>query len=90
MNYRYANKRMALRGAGGRFRRATMADFGMSGFCPKCGHIVVREYDGDPRDPMPDPRRWRNRCLGCEPRETPEPAPQSVADFFDAAMKEEQ
>lgn len=66
MTERYANKRVLLR-RGGQFRKATMEDVGIGGVCPTCCHLLIRVYDGDPDDPNPDPRRFRNRCYTCEP-----------------------
>lgn len=64
---RYKNKRRMFRGRGGRFRKATAADFGIGGVCD-CGHFLLMWYDGDPRDGMPDPRKIRHRCFTCEPK----------------------
>lgn len=64
---KYANKRMHIRGSGGRFRKATGADFGIGGACPNCRSFMLRHYDGDPREAHPDPRCFRYRCFTCEP-----------------------
>lgn len=82
---RYPNKRARPRGPGGRFRSATLGDVGLAGWCPTCGHLMIREYTGD--DPRcPDPRAWRERCLGCEPwPRDRRPQAGHVAEFFDAA-----
>src|SRR4051812_33422918 len=69
MSERYSNKRVMRRGPGGKFRKATAEDVGIMGVCPTpgCRHLLVRHYDGDPRDAFPDPRKFRNRCFTCEP-----------------------
>lgn len=66
MTYRYQNKRIVKR-VGGRFARVTAADMGIGGACPKCRHLMVRHYDGDPNAQFPDPRAFRYRCFTCEP-----------------------
>jgi len=71
---RYANKRLHMRTAGGQFRQATGEDIGIMGVCLVCRHFLLRHYDGDPRDPNPDPRRFRNRCFTCEPETDTEKA----------------
>lgn len=63
---KYANKRMMFR-RGGRFYKPTSKDFGIGGVCPKCNHLLLQHYDGDPRDGSPDPRKFRYRCFTCEP-----------------------
>lgn len=67
-HYKAQNKRIIMRSDGGRFCRTTFADFGI-GICPNkgCNHLTVEVYDGDPNDPMPDPRKFRQRCYHCEP-----------------------
>lgn len=96
---KYANKRMHIRDAGGRFRRATMQDIGIGGVCPTCGHFLLRHYDGDPRDEFPDPRKFRNRCFTCEPLtgaeralqaeiEASRPKPPSIFDVLAAHVEE--
>lgn len=64
---RYSNKRIVKRAAGGQFRKATLADHGIDGVCPTCRHFLFRHYDGDQNDAFPDPRKFRSRCLTCEP-----------------------
>jgi len=64
---RYSNKRIMLRTGGGQFRKAQPSDLGIMGVCPKCQHLLLRHYDGDPRDEFPNPRKFRNRCFNCEP-----------------------
>ena len=64
---RYVNKRIAMRSGNGRFRKSKMSDVGLEGVCPVCSHFLLRHYDGDERDPNPDPRKFRNRCFTCEP-----------------------
>ena len=78
---RYANKRMHIRTGGGQFRKATMQDVGIGGVCA-CGHFLLSTYDGDPRDPNPDPRKFRARCFTCEPVTDAE---QVIADAIEAA-----
>jgi len=67
--YKRSNKSIQMRSGNGRFRRATGADFGI-GVCENegCRSLTVRVYDGDPNDPMPDPRLFRQRCFTCEPK----------------------
>lgn len=67
--YKRSNKSIQMRSGNGRFRKATGADFGI-GVCPNegCNRLTLRVYDGDPNDPMPDPRLFRQRCYGCEPK----------------------
>lgn len=67
MNYRYPNKRIGKRGPGGRFAKVTAADFGIGGTCPNCNHFLINHYDGDERERPCDPRKFRYRCLTCEP-----------------------
>lgn len=71
---KYANKRMHVRGSGGRFRKTTGADFGIGGTCEKCRGFLIRHYDGDPREAHPDPRNFRFRCFTCEPKTDTEKA----------------
>ena len=71
---RYANKRLRFRTSGGRFRKAQMADVGFGGVCPTCSHLLIRHFDGDPRDANPNPRRFRFRCFTCEPETAEEQA----------------
>lgn len=63
---KYANKRLHIRSGNGRFRRPQPADVGIGGVCEKCRHLLLRHYDGDPRQTI-DPRRFRYRCFTCEP-----------------------
>jgi hypothetical protein len=65
---KYKNKRMMVRDARGKFRKANGEDIGIMGVCPTCRHFLIRVYDGDPKDSMIDPRLFRNRCFTCEPR----------------------
>lgn len=44
-----------------------MSDLGIGGVCENCNHLLLRHYDGDPREAFPDPRKFRNRCFTCEP-----------------------
>lgn len=64
---RYANKRLMFRSGGGQFRKAHMSDMGIGGTCPTCNHFLLAHYDGDPRDPFPDPRKFGYRCFSCQP-----------------------
>lgn len=48
--------------------KAVMSDVGIGGVCPTCNHFLLWSYDGDPRDPHPDPRQFRYRCFTCEPK----------------------
>lgn len=66
-SYKAPNKRIIPRSGNGRFRKTTMADFGIGGICQKCRHLLVHHYDGDENDPMIDPRKFRYRCFTCEP-----------------------
>ena len=68
--YRYPNKRVVRRGAGGRFQKVTFEDAGIGGTCPVCRHFLLRYYDGDASTHTPDPRRFRYRCYTCEPEAT--------------------
>lgn len=90
---KYANKRMHVRTLNGQFRKAVPADIGIGGTCPNCQHFLLRSYDGDPRDPFPDPRRFRYRCFTCEPEteaekalkaeiEASKPKPPSILDIL--------
>lgn len=97
MPYRYPNKKLAFRGPGGRFRKAQASDIGIMGTCPKCGHFLVRFYDGDKSDQFIDPRKLRNRCYTCEPpteseraaiEEETRKARSKFADFFEWASKD--
>ena len=67
-SYKARNKRIIPRSGSGRFRATTAADFGIGGVCEVCNHFLIRHFDGDPDDPMPDPRLFRYRCFTCEPR----------------------
>lgn len=64
---RRSNKRIVHRGRGGRFRKAQPSDIGITGVCEKCHHFLTRHYDGDERERPIDPRKFRDRCLTCEP-----------------------
>lgn len=64
---RYANKRLHLRGAGGKFRKARAEDLGIGGACPVCSHLLLRHYDGDLNERPLDPGKFRYRCFTCEP-----------------------
>ena len=88
---RYNNKRMLFR-KGGKFYKPTPQDLGI-GVCPNCQHLTLRHYDGDPREPFPNPRKFRQRCFTCEPLTDAEralqaeidaakPKPQSMIEFF--------
>jgi len=70
--YKTGSKRIINRSPNGRFRKTTMLDFGLGGFCDVCGHIKIRHYDGNDSDPFIDPRLFRYRCFTCEPRNTEE------------------
>jgi len=94
----YANKRTRVRGTGGKFRRVTFSDMGVSGVCPVCHHLLVRYYDGDPKKKPIDHRLFRARCYTCEPMTNTEKAiaeEQLKADqlhtktFFDSLGKME-
>ncbi len=76
---KYNNKRLAFRGNGGKFRKATLADVG-AGVCPTCNHITVRHYNGDPRTEFPFPNLWVYRCFNCNPRTDAEKAMQAEVD----------
>jgi hypothetical protein len=65
---KYANKRMHVRGRGGQFKKAMASDFGLGGACPNCQSLMIRHYDGDPRDAFPHPAKFRFRCFTCEPK----------------------
>ena len=91
---RYANKRPHLRTSGGKFRQATAAEFGIMGVCPTCRHFLLRHYDGDPREPFIDPRKFVSRCFTCQPLtdaekalaaeiEASRPKPPSLLDLLD-------
>jgi len=95
---RYANKRMHIRTAGGQFRKAVAADIGIMGVCPICNHFLLHHYDGDPRETSPDPRKFVNRCLTCQPLteseqalaaeiETGKPKPRTIFDVIKASAK---
>ncbi len=71
MSERYQNKRMLFRGHGGKFRKAKMEDVGIGGVCPKCGHLLLWSYDGDPNDASPTPERFGYRCTNCPPEPRP-------------------
>lgn len=66
--FKYSNKRIGKRGGGGRFAKVTAADFGIGGVCETCNHLLIRHYDGDPREPHLNPFKFRYRCFTCEPR----------------------
>ncbi len=66
-HYKAPNKRIIPRGAGGRFRKSTAADFGVGGTCPECRHFLIHHYDGDERTRPLDPRRFVYRCFTCQP-----------------------
>lgn len=66
-HYKAPNKRIISRAGNGRFRKSTMADFGIGGACPVCRHFLIRHYEGDSREPFIDPRKFRYRCFSCEP-----------------------
>jgi ssDNA-binding Zn-finger/Zn-ribbon topoisomerase 1 len=52
--YRAPNKRIIMRGRGGRFRRTTMADFGLATDpCPHCRAINPRALDEARPDTCP-------------------------------------
>jgi len=84
---------MAARSGNGQFRAITAADFGIGGVCPTCNHLLVRHYDGDPRDEFPHPQKFRFRCFTCEPKtetelkleaeiEAAKPKPVSIFDLI--------
>ena len=84
--------------ANGIFRKATAQDAAIGGTCPKCKHFLIRQYDGDPRDQFPDPRKFRYRCFTCEPEtesekalkaeiEAAQPKPVSILDIFRKASE---
>ena len=77
---KYANSRLHVRTATGRFRQPTMADAGIGGVCPNCRHFLIHHYDGDPHTNPPDPRRFRYRCFTCEPLTADELALQAEMD----------
>jgi len=94
---KYANKRLHMRAANGRFRKAKMEDFGIGGVCPKCRHLLLHHYNGDPRDAFPDPRKFVYRCFTCEPLTDAElklqaeikaakPKPEGILAFLKRAM----
>lgn len=64
--YKARNKRIIMRRANGRFRKATGTDFGIGGIC-SCGHLLILHYNGDKRDRPCDPRKWIYRCFTCQP-----------------------
>ena len=64
---RYANKRMMIR-KGGKFAKATPQDYGIGDACPTCNRPTLWHYNGDPREPHPDPRDFKYRCFTCEPK----------------------
>jgi len=67
--YRARNKRIIPRSANGRFRRATLADVGLS-VCEKCGAIYTPDFSqarvGRFIDPMKlnEIKSWCPRCRG--------------------------
>lgn len=67
-SYKARNKRLIPRAGSGQFRKASAADLGIGGVCPDCNHLLLQHYDGDERDPFPDPQKFRYRCFTCEPR----------------------
>lgn len=79
--FRYANKRIGFRSCGGRFRKATMADFGICGGCEKCGRPFVPEVRDLAGNPFVDPRILNERkrvcgdCLGVVVPPPPEIVP---------------
>lgn len=62
--YRAPNKRLIARGAGGRFRRSTLGDVGLS-CCEKCGKVFTPDFSALKDDPFPDPRRIRDIRSTC-------------------------
>lgn len=87
---KYKNKRMMHR-KGGKFAKITASDFGIGGACPKCRHLLICVYDGDPHNI--DPRAFRYRCFTCEPETEQEKAAKvqkdearfPLSDFFKVA-----
>ena len=77
---KYANKRQHRRAGNGQFRRATPADIGIGGVCPRCNHLLVRHYDGDETQYPLDPARFRYRCFSCEPMTSTEKAQLAKAE----------
>ena len=67
---------------GGRYAKLTAEDLGIGGTCPVCRHFLLRFYDGNPKDPYPDPRNFRYRCYTCEPM--------TEAEQAEAKAKEEE
>lgn len=97
--YKARNKRLIPRGPGGKFRKTTLADIGIGGFCPTCKGIMLRRYHGDPREAFLDPRLFRMRCLTCEPLteeelkleaeiEAARPKQKSIFEFFEDSIKD--
>lgn len=73
--YKASNKHVIMRASNGRFRRTTGADLGI-GVCPVegCTGLTSCVYEGNLNDPMPDPRKFRQRCWQCEPETEAEKA----------------
>jgi len=96
MTEKYSNKRMVIR-KGGRYAKATAADFGIGGACPNCRHLLIRVYDGDPNERPVNPRAFRYRCFTCEPETEVEKKAAaekaanepkfSLSNFFDGRAK---
>lgn len=95
--YKARNKRIIQRSSNGRFRKTTFQDIGLMGICQTCGHFLMRHYDGNPEDPMIDPRLFRNRCFTCEPRSPEEQKrfdekirekQEKMSNFFEDILKE--
>ena len=97
-SYKARNKRIISRSHNGRFRKTTMQDFGIGGFCETCGHMMIRHYYGDPREAFPDPRKFRYRCFTCEPLtveekklqeeiEASRPKHKTIIEFMEDAIK---
>lgn len=66
--FKRPNKSIGKRAGNGRFAKVTAKDFGIGGVCDKCNHLLIRHYDGDPREQFLDPFKFRYRCFTCEPR----------------------
>lgn len=63
--------------------------------------LQAREYEGDPREPFPDPRKFRARCFACEPpteaeqalaaeTEASNPPRQNIIALLEKLLQEEQ
>lgn len=68
--YKTPSKRLIARGHGGRFRKTTLADIGMSE-CKTCGDIFTPDYSSL-KDDFIDPRVMRDlqeTCPGCTGKE---------------------